>query len=100
MFYYQTHHLVGMGQKQKTSELEDWARYAKILEDIERLQLKLMKEMSGNVPESVYQTGWEKMSQGENKLKSDLEIRYANEHPGDWSTHMFYGDHNENELYD
>lgn len=80
-----------MPNHQKSGSVDEWKRYAELLDQIEELHFELMNEMSGNVPETVSEQGWEKMHEGQTKLKSDLEDRFAEEHPDEFDTHVFYG---------
>jgi hypothetical protein len=77
---------------QKTSSMEEFKEYARLLNEIQALNSELLDKMAGDVPKKVYSNGFEKLSDGESQLKSDLEDRMAEEHPDEWSVDVFYGD--------
>jgi len=75
---------------EKTSSMDEFEKYAEMLYLIRHLQLELGREMSGNVPKNVQRPGYEKMREGTDRLRSDLENRMAAEHPDEWSIDVYY----------
>jgi hypothetical protein len=75
----------------KETDYEDWIEIAEQTARVEEELRELARMMSGSVPKSVHHQQWDRADDAMTKLKSDLENRFAEEHPDDWSTHDFYG---------
>jgi len=76
---------------QKTSSMGQYREYAELLNTIEQAKHDLLVAMAGDVPKTVYRDGYDKISDGESRLRSDLENRMAKEHPDDFNLEVFYG---------
>jgi hypothetical protein len=50
---------------EKTSSMEEFEQYARILDETHPLRSELLDEMAGDVPKNVYSSGFEKLSEGE-----------------------------------
>jgi len=84
-----------MGDKRKKSSMDEWKRYAELLDELDNIKFKLLDAIAGDVPKTVHSPGWDKIDEGETKLRSDLEDRMFQEHPDKASIDIFYGGKNE-----
>lgn len=82
-----------MTQKKKTTDFEQWKEIADAINELQEAQSNLLSAMAhnGNVPKSVYMDQYDRMSDAEAQLKSDLEDRMFEEHTDKADTKVFYG---------
>lgn len=75
----------------QTTEMEQWREIAEAMNRLEEAKLEAFRALAGDIPKSVWEDQYQRMSDAETKLKSDLEDRMFKEQHDEADTHIFYG---------
>lgn len=77
----------------KETDMDQWHEIAAAMQQLQDAQTDLLDAMArnGDVPKGVYNDHYERLSDAQSKLKSDLEDRMFNEHPDEAEIDIFYG---------